>query len=195
MTQRAAASLYRGISSEVALLRQPGRATTPATGRTRVNARFTALDRVQGRSETRDQSQKRPHRTLTSATATNPSFSRIGRDMAPACTVSAGVRRATADALRAERDFWRRQFLLGLGTEIAAAVVVPRRFPVARPRCCKTGAGPGRESLHSALGRAPSGRPATGHFGTSGTCLGGRFPALKSLQIPAPKSLQISGRS
>ena len=114
MTQRAAASLYRGISSEVALLRHPGRATTPATGRTRVNARFTALDRVQGRSETRDQSQKRPHRTLTSATATNPSFSRIGRDMAPACTVSAGVRRATADALRAERDFWRRQFLLGL---------------------------------------------------------------------------------
>src|SRR6266511_2012576 len=59
MTQRAAASLYRGISSEVALLRQPGRATTPATGRTRVNARFTALDRGQGRSETRDQSQKR----------------------------------------------------------------------------------------------------------------------------------------
>src|SRR5712691_328680 len=37
MTQRAAASLYRGISSKVALLRQPGRANTPATGRTRVD--------------------------------------------------------------------------------------------------------------------------------------------------------------
>src|SRR6266496_812855 len=49
MTQMSPASLYRGISPEMALLRQPGRATTPAD---RTNARERPVHGARSRTRT-----------------------------------------------------------------------------------------------------------------------------------------------
>ena len=81
-------------------------------------------------------------------------------------------------------DFWRRQFLLGLGTEIPAANGRAAKVPGARRDAAKQARGRGvNRCTPRPFAERHQHAPQLVTFGPSGTCLGGGFSALKSLQI------------